>query len=423
MRALFSPVRLGLLPLLFVALALLAYAQATSSYKQQLREYVERNVLQKVDSPELYSFNDPVTQQFLAQEMNRDLAELCGAGGWQPLMDCSAQVFSFQGLAFAVAPGASQIMDFYQPPQSPKPLLQVAVFYRMSWSFLLLVPGGLALLAWLALALLPAPVAADRLLWIGELKRLGLTQAHALALTQAMPVLPSAGVAHLGELMRLCQQDNPDLAERLSLAQILALAADARVIALSEAQLPWLLKGLEYYPDQLDLDLDPALAGANAPEQLQFFPESKTLSIHGLQLSIADTPFFYYYWYALLRHASDDGWYANPAQTRPDMLSSQGLQALLEKYGGHAKAASELRDKGLRAKTLDQNRSKIKDELVRHLGEALAQPYLFDQQRDLRTARFNYRISLAPAAIQLPAEDLDLLRNVLNTAQSMDSAG
>ena len=84
---------------------------------------------------------------------------------------------------------------------------------------------------------------------------------------------------------------------------------------------------------------------------------------------------------------------------------------MFEKYGGHAKAASEPQEKGLRAKTLDQNRSKIKDELVRHLCEELALPYLFDVQRDLRTARFNYRISLAPEFIKIVPDDLKLLRD------------
>ena len=305
---------------------------------------------------------------------------------------------------YTKASGAQTTMDFYQEPEATQPLLQVAVFYRVQWGYLLGTQGVLALLTWLALGMLPIPVSSTRLLWIEALKQWDLSEKQAFELTQSLSDYSIAGAARLGELWSISQQTGASLTPEAALA----LAADARVVNLDVAQLPWLLKGLEHYPHQID----EALTVAGSRNQLIFAPTRKSLSIHGLNLPLADTPFFYFYWYALLRVTSDEGWYTNPAQTRPDFTNSQTLCALFEKYGGHAKAASELRDKGLRAKTLDQNRSKIKDELVRYLGEVLALPYLFDVERDARTARFNYRLSLAAELIQIAPDDAELIHTL-----------
>ncbi len=51
---------------------------------------------------------------------------------------------------------------------------------------------------------------------------------------------------------------------------------------------------------------------------------------------------------------------------------------------------------------LDQNRSKVKEELVRVMGEELAAPYLFRMERDPATARYRYRLALDPERIVLP---------------------
>ncbi len=363
---LLTPQRGGLLLLLITVLSTPAYLHATHRFTQQLRSYIQQSVIEQADKAELYSFNDATTQSYLVQEITRNLASLCAPGSLQVLDDCTAQVISFKGITYTNGAHARFALDFYQAPETSQPLLQVAVFYRVHWFYLLGSQGLLALLVWLALVLLPKPVSA--------------------AQTHCMHALKQSGADE---------------------KQALALVAEPRVLQLDAGQLPWLLKGLELNPQQLDA----ALAIAERCDQLEFIPATKSIRLRGLELTLADTPFFYFYWYALLRLSSDEGWYTNPAQTRPDMANSHTLQALFEKYGGHAKAASELQEKGLRAKTLDQNRSKIKDELVRHIGEELALPYLFDVQRDLRTARFNYRISLAPEFIKVVPDDLKLLRD------------
>ena len=385
MRQLTSLLRLPQIPLramlllavLFSLLSLLAYMHATHRFTQQLRVYIDENVLQKTDKAELYSFNDITTQGYLVQEITRNLASLCPASQWQILGDCSAQVTRFKGLTYTKRAPARFTLDFYQPPESAQPLLQVAVFYRVNWLYLLGSQGLLALLVSVVILRLPKPITPEQEGLIAALKH--------------------------------CGADDKQ-------AQL--LAADARVAKLSADQLPWLLKILEMKPASLEM----ALSIAQSPAQLEFMPATKTIRLHGLELTLADTPFFYFYWYALLRLSSDEGWYTNPAQTRPDLHNSRSLHALFEKYGGHAKAAGELQEKGLRAKTLDQNRSKIKEELVRQLGEELATPYLFDVQRDARTARFNYRLSLAPELIKIVPEDLQLVRELEKTELSITLA-
>ena len=403
---------------LFGALTLLACLHANHRFSQQLRAYVQENVVEQADKAELYSFNDATTQSYLVQEITRNLASLCSPDFFQVLVDCSAQVISFKGIRYTNGARARFTLDFYQAPETGQPLLQVAVFHRINWAYLLGTHGLLVLLVWLALRTIPKPIAPARATWIAALKDWGVTDQQAIHPTQSMAAYTLTGAARLRELHASAQQIGMCISPEVAIT----LAADQGVTQLAAQQLPWLLKGLELHPQQLDT----ALAIASSGNQLVFTPATKSIRLHGLDLTLADTPFFYFYWYALLRLGSDEGWYTNPAQSRPDLHNSHTLQMLFEKYGGHAKAASELQEKGLRAKTLDQNRSKIKDELVRQLGEELAMAYLFDVQRDARTARFNYRLSLAPEFIKVEPEDLALMseaaRNSARPAPSTELA-
>lgn len=93
-----------LFTLLLSLLSLLAYAHATHRFTQQLRAYIDQNVLQQTDKAELYSFNDATTQSYLVQEITRNLASLCPASPWQILGDCSAQVTRLKGLTYTQKP-------------------------------------------------------------------------------------------------------------------------------------------------------------------------------------------------------------------------------------------------------------------------------------------------------------------------------
>lgn len=136
--------------------------------------------------------------------------------------------------------------------------------------------------------------------------------------------------------------------------------------------------------------------------QLVFVPASQQLSINGIPANLSKTPYFYLLWYAMKRVENDNqGWVLNPPSDRHDQHNAQSLIALMESYGGHRRAINELKDKGLRAKTLDQNRNKIKEELLATYPEAVVQEVLFESKRDGISARYCYRLRINPTQITL----------------------
>lgn len=171
---------------------------------------------------------------------------------------------------------------------------------------------------------------------------------------------------------------------------ILLLSSEQRALLL----LRWLRTG---WRDQGSMAQ--ALSGRSDDALLVLDPVNKTLHCRGIPVHLSSTPFFYYYWYAC-RRQQGEGWYANPPAERADYEAAAELVSLLQRFGGHTKAINDLNDKGLRAKKLDQNRSKAKEEIVAVLGETLAEPFLFEMRRDPRTARYDYRLSTAPERIR-----------------------
>jgi hypothetical protein len=191
-----------------------------------------------------------------------------------------------------------------------------------------------------------------------------------------------------------------------SIEQAMVLVADERSRALTPEQQAWLVQAwlmqvrcLRGDVDEVARELDRSYAVALAETSLQFDVKQQTLRVRGLGVQLSKTPFFYYYWYALCR-SEGGGWFANPPSNRPDQEAGHKLADLMQAHQGNAKAINELLESGLRSKTLDQNRNKIKEELVAALGETLVEPYLFVSERNARDARSRYRLALEPSQIQ-----------------------
>ncbi|MGY5337618.1 hypothetical protein [Vibrio natriegens] len=112
-----------------------------------------------------------------------------------------------------------------------------------------------------------------------------------------------------------------------------------------------------------------------SPLELKFSVKNDEIqvSLSNLNIEIASTPAIYWLWYANYRklHKSE-GWITNPPSNRPDTQLAQELISLMKQYGGHARALKELEQHGLRAKTLDKNRNRIKEALNNHLPPELA---------------------------------------------------
>jgi hypothetical protein len=167
--------------------------------------------------------------------------------------------------------------------------------------------------------------------------------------------------------------------------ELAALPAQKR--QLSDHHLAWLRVALT----QADSNLAHALDVTAADNYLIFDMKKQNVILHGIAIPLAQTPFFYYAWYALQTCKTDPG-YTNPATNRP--ADGNDLADFMERWGGHSKAINDLRIQGLKAKTLDQNRSKIKEDVVAIIGETLANEFLFEQQRDLKTGRSRYKLAL-----------------------------
>ncbi|MED5526763.1 MAG: hypothetical protein VX447_18710 [Pseudomonadota bacterium] len=232
---------------------------------------------------------------------------------------------------------------------------------------------------------LPAPLNRRSRQWLALLLAKGHGAPEALAMIDALP----AGLepVHWPRLQLLHQ--------RLGLPLSLLAAHLDRDLKHLDAE------GFAWYVQAAGLGLGhlEAVAVANSPPGLSFDLAAGRLCCHGLWLDLPKTPLFYLYWYAMAGRQGD-GWLTNPRSDRPQLAEGQALAALMAAHGGHQKAISDLREQGLKAKSLDQNRSKIKDELQAKLGE-LAEPYLFESRRDLAAARSAYRLQLPSERIQL----------------------
>jgi hypothetical protein len=156
------------------------------------------------------------------------------------------------------------------------------------------------------------------------------------------------------------------------------------------------LLGLRGDPDRVA----GALELASATDSVEINLHEMKLNIRGLHVPISGTPLFYYAWYAMSR-VRGDGWITNPASNRPDLVLGQELVDLMSRFDGHARAINDLERGGLKAKTLDQNRSKIKDEIVAALGEELARTYLFEASKHPDGIHMRYRLQVDSHQIRI----------------------
>jgi hypothetical protein len=139
---------------------------------------------------------------------------------------------------------------------------------------------------------------------------------------------------------------------------------------------------------------------AQAPDQITMYPAEGKLQIHGHNIEIKKTPLAYYAWYAIHR-VDDEGWIKNPQSTTPDKLLATDIKKWLDQWDCHAKAWSSIQD-GVKAKTLDQNRSKIREALLATIGDdLLVFPYLFEERKNERFDVNEYRLRFSPSKIRI----------------------
>ena len=246
------------------------------------------------------------------------------------------------------------------------------------WSTLAGSQFLLAVILFVVLQYIPAPVCQRLAARITYWQRLGLTREEArevaVANEQVRDIIetligypPLAGFAH---------------------SQWLVLVKRFQLNHLTQRELAWLGLLFTRFKDE-----EQAFHNAfRLPEQLCFDAANQLLTIKGIEIKLTATPYYYYLWYAQKRMQCEDGWVLNPITTKADHELAAELIDLMEQYGGHGKAINDLARNGLTAKKLDQNRNKIKDEMIAALGEELASPFLFEGQREQTSLRYLYRI-------------------------------
>ncbi len=221
--------------------------------------------------------------------------------------------------------------------------------------------------------------------WLSILKAYKFDQREAEQLAQITEDTP-----FFNHLLRRVRRETP-----LNITQITELIQSGEVAALEGETLSWFIAA-----NRRGLSVDQSLAIAFADDSLSFDLDSQELLVHGLTIPLSKTPLFYYFWYAK-RKIDNLGPFLNPAQSKPDPVAGAELAALMDAHHGHLKAIHDLEGAGLKGKTLDQNRNKIKDELSRLLGDELAARYLFNSARDPKTARYLYELALPANFIRL----------------------
>lgn len=375
-----------LLVLLFPLLCCLAYWRASEALSTDLHKVLHQELLPRSYQSELYSQNEKASKQFLAEKINQDFAELCAQSVWQFLTKCSVKVMSINGKAFEKNSPRREFY-LYGDGKHAQTEIVIGLFYQVQWWYLLASQFLVLLSAALLIYVFPKPVTLQRKHWIDYFKDQGESVSRAHTLSRKIDSLSPLQQANLHDISQK---------QCLTLPDLVKLISDEELLSMSPEQYPWFLLAL--YKKH---SLKEAKAIALSAPRLVFEPREKSVLIHGLRIAMPSTPFFYYYWYALRRfNEVEDGWFINPPVNRADSQCSAELAQLISYFGGHSKAVNDLQSKGLRAKTLDQNRSKIKDELVRELGEEVAQMYLFDAERDPKTARYKYRLSLHPKYLE-----------------------
>ena len=237
----------------------------------------------------------------------------------------------------------------------------------------------------------PAPLSGAQRRWAEYLLERGYGEAEARGLVCRYP----REALTLNPAQLACVEALHDPGAQ-NFSDVLAVVTDPRVAQLSREQADWLVLALRARPG----DLPAALALARAGDSMVIDLAGSTLAIRGLDIPMSRTPLFYLAWYAQHR-GRGEGWVTNPASNRPDRETGRELAALMSRFDGHARAINDLEQAGLKARTLDQNRNKIKDEIVAVLGESLAAAYLFEASRHPDGIRMRYRLGLEAAQIRV----------------------
>lgn len=372
-----------------LTLTTLNYQLSLNSAASKLEQELAKALPEKIIGAGINDSHHEILNDFLVSRINQDLASIPIKGRFTSIQYCQAQVQSLYGKSYNSPDSAMRTITLRWSVNEHPHSMSLALHCQANWPSLLFSQFILALFSAAMLTTISKPLQTANKHLVSVLIANGRSRSDAMSLIAVTNHSSPEQIQALNIVVENTPQHT---------ATLLTCLKDGGLKNISADQLTWFNHALQTYPEQLD----EAIRICLAPPTLSLYPATGRVVIHGIEIKLPATPFFYYFWYARRRQKNidnSDGWFINPPSNRADRNVDSELIALMQQYGGHYKAINDLEEKGLRAKTLDQNRSKIKDELIQVLGETLAAPYLFDMERDPQTARFKYRLATHPADI------------------------
>jgi hypothetical protein len=350
-----------------------------------VREQLQAHLLLTLDEAQFSNAhnreNDQRALLRMGTEINAALQNIVEARWYSPLRDCAVQVLRIDDVAIVDAPMRGSITLSLPRNQIEREVV-VGVSCTPNWPLAAAASGLLGLLFFAIHRLFPQPLSKVHQRWLDYLLERGYSEAQAIDILRGF----DKASLDLNPAQLACLEQLHDIGQR-NFGWALQVAGDDRVAALQGDAIDWFALGLRGNP----ADLESALALANAEDGLAIDLIRMTLHLHGLNIPVGGTPLFYYAWYAMAR-SQGEGWITNPATNRPDLVAGEQLIALMSRFHGHARAINDLERTGLKARTLDQNRSKIKDDIVAVLGEKLAAAYLFETSKHPDGVHMRYRL-------------------------------
>lgn len=384
--------------LLCAVLAVVLFAAGRSVIEKVVEERLQQHLLLTLDESLFGTAsnrgNDEEGLLRVGYQLNADLRELVVTRWYAPLRECIVRLDRIDNL-----PIESRALDQAQGWSLRFTLLrnhiEREILIGLSCSRNWWVAGALSVLLGLLFAAIgyafPPPLSKAHRQWINFLLERGYSGAQAFDL---MRRYDASGLT-LNAAQQAALEQLHD-SEQRNFARALDVAIDPRVAALDAAAVDWLVLGLRREPD----NLGGALEVAHAEDSVVIDLPAMTLTIRGIVVPTSGTPLFYYAWYAKSR-LGGEGWITNPASNRPDRAAGEELVRLMSRYDGHARAINDLDRTGLKARTLDQNRSKIKDEIVAVLGAQLADAYLFEGSKHPDGIHTRYRLRVQGHRIRI----------------------
>jgi hypothetical protein len=389
------PLRLALIWLLLsILLAVFIFAASQSVLQDAVQEQVRRHLLLTLDEAHFGNAqdgeNDKAALQRIGQQMNTQLQDMVVHRWYSPQKQCVVSLQRFDDVAINDQPMQKNI-TFTLPRNQMEREIVVGLSCSPNWQGAAAISALLGFFFLVISLLVPPPLSKVHRQWINYVLERGYSGMEAFAMVHRY----EAASLTMNTTQLVCLEQMHDSARR-NFAAVLKVVTDDRVATLGETGIDWFLLGLRGDPDRVT----DALALAAAMDYVEINLQEMTLSVRGLPVPIGGTPLFYYAWYAM-RRQDGDGWITNPASNRPDLVLARELVELMSRYNGHGKAINDLERTGLKARTLDQNRSKIKDDIVAALGEKLATAYLFEASRHPDGIHMRYRLQVDSRLIRI----------------------